>query len=281
MIIYIREIDKKDRISLLEKLKIKLNMILVKVIDEKRIVYIIPKIENERIYKKLNKKIKKYPNCKIVLSKKIKKYESQIECYQIIKGKFVQKSLLHKILQLVLGNLSLQDIYILSKKYESSTVNIIEYFLDKVRTVNIVTNEIQKYKKIEEQIYNEKGIIITVTNNRKKSLKKAKLIINLDLNNEEINKYNINRKSTIINIANEKINGIIGFEGIIINGVQIDLRQDIRDYFIEHKLYGFFENAELYESIREDNIKKEEIRLKELIGNNGIIDYKEIENIKK
>lgn len=279
MIIYIKELE-KEKLSFIEKIKVKLKMIIVKELDDNRKILLIPNIKYSKSFIRLNKKIAQYSNCKILLSKKIKKYEKQIETNRIIKGKIVQKHLIHKILKLVESNLKTSDIYILSKKYDSTTVKMVEYFVEKVKTVNIVTNEIIKYKKLEEQIYNEKGIIMTVSNNKKKSLKKARIIINLDLNNEEIRQYNINRDSIVINIADEKIDKIISFEGIIINNVQIELNAEIREKFVKDNLYEYFENAELYESVVGENIQKEHIRLKELVGNNGIIDFNEIQRVK-
>lgn len=280
MIIYIKELE-KEHLGFLEKIKSKLKMILIRQIDDKRKIFLLPNINDKKTFKKLNKKIKKYPNSKIVLSKKIKKYESEIKNGSIIRGKIVQKNLIHKIVKFVAGNLKLKDIYIISKKYDLITVKLTNYFVEKVKSVNIVTNEIEKYKNLEAQIYNEKGIIITVSNNKKKSLKKANIIINIDMNNNEINKYSINRNSIIINIANEKIDKIAVFEGIIVNNVQVELEESIKELFIKDNLYGYFENSELYEALVEENVKSDKIRLKELIGNNGIISFNEIQKISK
>ncbi len=276
MTIYIKDLE-NEKLTFLEKIKVKLRILLIRQIDDNRKVMLLPNLENEKKIIKINKKISKYPNSKIVLSKKLKKYENQIE-NNIIKGKIVQKAMIHKILKLVATNLKTQDIYILSKKYDLDVVKLSQQYIEKVKTVNIVTNEISKYKKLEEQIYNEKGILITITNNKKKSLKKAKLIINMDFNNEEINKYNICRNSIIINISNNKVDKITAFEGIIVNNVQVELDEQLRNLCINDGLYGFFENSELYESLVGEKIQNDKIRLKEIVGNNGIISFNEIQN---
>lgn len=275
MIIYIKDLE-NEKLSFWEKIKVKLKMLLIRQIDNNRKIMLLPKIEDEKKFLKINKKLTKYPNSKVVLSKKLKKYESKI-CNTIIKGKIVQKVMIHKILKLVATNFKTQEIYILSKKYDLYVVNLSQQYIEKVKTVNIVTNDILKYKKLEEQIYNDKGIIITVTNNKKKSLKKARLIINIDFKNEEINKYNICRNSIIINISDDKINQITGFEGVIVNNVQIELDEQLRKNFIDDGLYGFFENSELYESIAGEKVENNRIRLKEIVGNNGIISFNEIQ----
>ena len=53
----------------------------------------------------------------------------------------------------------------------------------------------------------ENGIIITITNNKKKSLMKSQIIINVDFPKELIDRYRINEYATIINIKEKlKIN---------------------------------------------------------------------------
>ena len=73
---------------------------------------------------------------------------------------------------------------------EVSTENI-KLFAKEFKRVNVVTNHIEKLKKIEENIFDEFGIMITITNNKKKSLKNAKIILNRDFPEELINKFNI------------------------------------------------------------------------------------------
>ncbi len=277
MIIYLKELEK---LKFIEKLKMKLNRLIIRNIDENRKIIIFPIDEKneDKMLKVLNSKIDS--NCKIVISKKLKKLEGKIQG-KIIKGKLVQKALLDKILQLAVGNLKVQDIHIVSQKYSLDVVKIIDYFIEKVKTVNIVTNEIAKYKKLEET-YADKGILITVTNNRKKSLKRANVVINFDMNNEELNNYNVNRNAIIINLADTTIDKITGFEGIIINNVEIELSEEIRKIFTENNLYEYFDNSALYESINNCiDINSKDIRLKEIVGNNGVITYDEINRCKK
>ena len=72
--------------------------------------------------------------------------------------------------------------------------------------MNIVTNNIEKFKKLEDKIM-ENGIMITIGNNKKKSLMKSKIILNIDFPNELINKYMIKEDAIIINVPGKvKIN---------------------------------------------------------------------------
>ena len=72
--------------------------------------------------------------------------------------------------------------------------------------MNIVTNHIEKFKKLEDK-FMENGIMITIGNNKKKSLMKSKIILNIDFPNELINKYMIKDDAIIINVPGKaKIN---------------------------------------------------------------------------
>ena len=83
----------------------------------------------------------------------------------------------------------------------------IKIFAKKYKTVNIVTNHIEKFKKLENDLVEEDGIIITITNNKKKSLMKSHIILNIDFPRELLNKYMIKDDSIIVNIREKvKIN---------------------------------------------------------------------------
>lgn len=154
---------------------------------------------------------------------------------------------------------------------------IIMHIAKKVKTLNIITNHINKCKKLEEYLYNEFGIILNVSNNKRKSLLKSEIIINLDFTEELVNKYTIYEKAIVINI-NDKIDIYSKrFNGININYYKITLPDK---YKIED-----FQNEILYESLiyAKNNyaeiikmIEGDKICIDKLIGNNGIIREKEI-----
>lgn len=116
--------------------------------------------------------------------------------------------------------------------------------------------------------------MIAVSNNKKKSLQKAKIIINFDLKQDEISKYQINRNAVIINLSDNIMKMEKSFNGIIINSMQIaDINYKIRNYYL-------FEYIDLYESyIFEekrlekalDKIEKDNIIIKGLLGERGKI----------
>lgn len=139
------------------------------------------------------------------------------------------------------------------------------------------------------------GILIAVSNNKKKALKRAKYIINVNLNKEELEKYTINRNSIIINIRENVKYNSSSFDGININYFNISCP----DEYIEKleqvgNIEVKFDLVKLYESILLcNNMQKQELEaiyerinedgiyVTELIGNNGPISDEELQKIHK
>ncbi len=124
--------------------------------------------------------------------------------------------------------------------------------------------------------------MLVVSNNKKKSLQKAKIIINFDLRQDTFSNYQINRNAMIINLSDNIIKMEKSFNGIIINSIQIDdINYKIRNYYL-------FEYIDLYESdIIEENkfdkilekIKEDDIIIKGLLGERGKIQNMEYTKI--
>ena len=292
MIIYIKELDKNDRLDELEKYpkfirKMMLgylrstNSFITTNIDEVNQKYLLFS-SNERTFNKINKKIKKKKQetkrkLQVVISEGLKKYSDIITNANIIDGKNTYINHIEEVLEYVIDDvpLELTDVYVLSNSYCNKNVNIIKKISKKVKSINVITNEIRKYEVLEELLL-EEGISITVSNNKKKSLKKAKIIIDLDFNNEEIKKYSIYRNACIINLTANILNEIRGFEGMIINSIDVQLKDEVYIYMKDNNLLGNFKSIELYESYNKDF---EKIEITGLYGNNGIINEKERLNV--
>lgn len=116
--------------------------------------------------------------------------------------------------------------------------------------------------------------MLVLSNNKKKSLKKAKIVINFDMRQDMLSNYQINRNAMIINLSDSIIEMEKSFNGIIINSIQIDdINYKIRNCYL-------FEYIDLYESdIIEENkfnkvlekIKEDNIIIKGLLGKRGKI----------
>ena len=171
-------IEKADKPSWLER---KFNLIKV---QEDTIILPIDKNTNEKqiekIATKTNKIIKKYSTSKkIVLSKEIckeQKYINYLNTYglEIQDGKWLFEILLPEITEYIVNKKKIEktNISIMINDLTDLEFENIKILARKYKSINIVTNHIEKFKKLEKQLQENEGIIITITNNKKKSLMK-------------------------------------------------------------------------------------------------------------
>ncbi len=264
----------------------KTNWILLKKIEENKKIYFIPNIEQKVTYQKIRKKLEKEKTqtqkVQLVLANTIKPYASYFQGYKIIIGRSIYLLCLESIIEKILQEepLALQDVYLLTNSYREQNVRIIKKLAPKVKTMNIITQEIEKYKVLEEMMQ-EQGIILSVANNKKKSLKKAKIIINLDFSEKQLMEYSIFRHSIIINATQEKMTNLKGWNGIIIQTIQIVLEEKLEQWIKENELQEEFTQLEVYESRQEGKIDENKIKIIDLYGNHGKIDEKELRNWQK
>ena len=182
--------------------------------------------------------------------------------------------------------------YIIEKKKikkEETTISIlindlteielenIKILAENYKNLNIVTNHIEKFKKLEDK-FMENGIMITIGNNKKKSLMKSKIILNIDFPNELINKYMIKDDAIIINVPGKAKINRKRFNGLIVNNYEIDFRDYIKSE--ENLLGDEFYLRDVYESrlykkqtfsdIR-NILKKDGVNIKKVYLSNSVL----------
>ena len=189
-------------------------------------------------------------------------YSNQID---VINGRMLFKELIEKIIDKIIKDNKLKKeeitISITANNRDIFIDNLVNKLSGNFKRVNIVTNNINKFIALEERIFNDKGIIITVTNNKRKSLLKSDIILNIDFPEEMINRYTIYDNSIIINIEESIKIKKKRFNGKIINGYKIKLKKD----------------SQIYNDLNQE--KYEEFDLKDLVECYIINNNSEIENI--
>ncbi len=212
---------------------------------------------------------------------KIQLKEKNINIYN---GKILSKYLLYNFVEYIAKqkneNSYSQEISILTNNLSKIDEENIIYFSKNFKRINIVTKSINKFKKLEEKL-EELGIGITITNNKRKSLLKAKIIINLDFDEDMLNSFNINQNAIIIqagkkvNIKSKLFNGIniLDYQ-IIYESEHIDITNEEFKKFDKKLLYESIVGSKKYEDVI-NMIKKDNVRIVNLIGKNGIIQKQE------
>lgn len=200
---------------------------------------------------------------------------------KIFDGKWLEKYLILDILEYIINKKQIikaeTEIAITANEITDLLIEMIKILSKQYKKLTIVTNHIEKLRKIEKEIKEKEGILIILSNNKNKSLLKSQIIINMDFNQELINQYRIYEEAIIIN-AEENIRiDAIRFNGIVINDYEIEIgrkefiwRDGIEKYrqrdLIEAELYV----RDTYKNIRK-KIQKNNIKIKELYGINGIV----------
>lgn len=285
---------------------------------EQGYVFCVPVFEKEKkmekVVQNLLKQIQKAKVDTIVFSNDLinSSFYSQIEKelkqkeYQILNGRrlmnYMNYDIFGYILNLQKTDIKKEELFFLINKDDSLDLQFLSKFVENCKMVNIVTNDLERFKKIQENLYEKENILISVSNNRSKSLKRAKYIFNVNMDQKDIEKYKINRNAMIVNFReNVRYNSNI-FDGICVNYFQINLPDEYIEQFDKNIEIEEFDRTRLYESILMkkieiekkkavmlskselkkrknivmDMIYQDEIKVVGLIGNNGKIDEKEI-----
>ena len=241
--------------------------------------YTIPKFN-----KKLLEKLKEDNIKNIVVAKKDKEnieflnniYSNNMN---IIDGRILFKHLIPEIIEYISNvckiNKNDMQITILANDYSQINIFYINELITEVKSVNIVTNNINRFKQFADRLYNKEAIVVPIMNNKNKSLLNKKIILNIDFSEEQLKKYKMNRKAIIINIENniEKVNRT--FTGVNINNYKLISKKEESE-FEENEIYESYIIMNKIQDIRKIIIK-ENLQIKSFIGNRGEIDISEYE----
>lgn len=274
------------------KCKLKINNILNKRQEQKdgNKVFLSLPIKSEKIkekkIKRLVKQMQKYRIKTVVLSDNLFNIETlKNELYSIniniLDGKYLFKLLTEEVIKYICKktktDIEKMEISILTNDVNNTNNVIIIGLAEKVKMLNIITNHVSEFKTMEEYLLDEKGIVIKISNNYKTALKKTNIIINIDFVEEDINKYSLPSKCVIVNLNSE-----IKIKTKKFNGI------NIIDYNIiippKYKIEGY-NNKFVYESnmlekgyeVAKKQIQEDKIKIKNLIGKNGVINSKEFD----
>lgn len=249
--------------------------------SDDKIEYICYTVQNkeEKTLRKIENIVRKNINTNIILSRRIKEIASNKEntkIYQnvnkIIKNNKESKNIYIDFAREVIKSIierkkqipEEQSLSILIDTKDYNNTQLISKLITQYKMINIVTSNRKQFESLEEEA-EQNFEPISVLNNKRKSLRNAKYILNVDFSGEKIKEYSIDRTAVIFNIADTKIDKLIYFDGNIINNVKLVSN-------------GEFELQDEYDIQREKWIKavREKIEKNEyeLIGNRGNIEIR-------
>ena len=248
---------------------------LFKIIRVVNNTYYIPTI-NEKIKNKLISKLKADG-----VDYAITENEMDLN-YSKLDGKYLLKCAIPEVVdycfKIVNKNAELEEIYVIAENYTKENIKIIETLTEKVKVVNVVTTHLKQFQELEKRL-ERKDIYITVSSNKRKALKNAELIINLDCKN--FNGFNVNKSSIIVN-CNHEFSLNKDFEGVCIEKVNANIKKIMR-IFSENENMNKEElfEAELLKTNEYDEaryiLEKAKMQITGVVGKRGIINVGEFE----
>lgn len=244
-------------------------------------------LEKQKNIKKVINKLIKTEVANVVLSKELCENKELIKALnsnniKIFDGRWLEKYLSIQILEHIIMQKGVKkeetEIAVTVNQITDISIEIIKILAKQYKRITIVTNHIEKFRKIEKELHDKEGILIVVSNNQKKSLLKPQIILNMDFNKETLNKYRINENAVIVNLEGDMKMENKRFNGININDYEIEVgreeviwRQNIRSFRTKDLLEAVLYMKDSFDSIC-TKIKKNKIIIKELYGISGKIE---------
>ena len=241
-------IEETEKIKLLKKISVNQDKIII---NSK-----IDKINNRIKHKIL--RILDINSCNnVIISRKLKNNNNFINflysnSINIVNGKKIHRGLTEKIIEKVCKNNEIlpkeSRISFAINYSEENIIKVIENCSKIFKFISIVSNNIDAFKRIKEKLYNENGIIITISNNRKKAFSKTDIIVNVDFPEEMLNKYDIYDNAVVININEPTKIRKKRFSGKIINDYKISLKKNSNiELELKHEKYKKYDIKDLAE----------------------------------
>lgn len=223
----------------------------------------------------------------VVLSKELFENKDLINALnanniKVFDGRWLEKYISFEILDYVIEQKGLKkqetEIAITTNEITDLSIEIIKVLAKQYKRVTVVTNYINKLRKIEKEIYEKNGILIVVSNNQRKSLLKPQIILNLDFNKEVFNRYKINENALIINLEGDMKILTKRFNGININDYEIEVgkeeniwRENMRNFKNKDLLEAVLYMKDTFQNIR-SKIAQNKVSIKAVFGINGKIE---------
>lgn len=283
MIMYVRQ---SEEIKFLHKV---FNIFKVEKLDDKTIINLpinekSKNKKNEKVIQKLSQYFNNN-NIKIVVLEQTLMENANIKNIiysnniNILDGtrldKFLVYNLVQKIYQYKKTNIQAGEITLLINENDDINVETIIMLAKEIKRLNIITNDIKKFRKIVDYLYKELGILIKLSNNVKTNLRSSDIIVNIDFPEEIVNKLEIPNNAVVLNMPKNINIKSKKFSGINIKAWEIEVPDK---YILERFNTSIMYEASLYtKPVMKvfEQIQNDDIKIKKLIGVNGVINAKE------
>ncbi len=214
---------------------------------------ILPKI-NKRVLKRIDKILRVDVTKNVCISEELKLKENFVNFLNerninILDGRWLFKYLAENVLEFLCFKTDLipeiQEISILTNELNNLIYETIIKLSKRVKNINIITKNINLFKKLEEDVYEESGMILRITNDFKKATLKSNIILNFNFVQELLDKINFGKNSNLVNFEKSLRINQKSFNGKVINFYHINLPEK---YLYNQERFTRFDTSILYES---------------------------------
>ena len=214
---------------------------------------ILPKI-NKRVLKRIDKILRVDVTKNVCISEELKLKENFVNFLNerninILDGRWLFKYLVENVLEFLCVKTDLipeiQEISILTNELNNLIYETIIKLSKRVKNINIITKNINLFKKLEEDVYEESGMILRITNDFKKATLKSNIILNFNFVQELLDKINFGKNSNLVNFERSLRINQKSFNGKVINFYHINLPEK---YLYNQERFTRFDTSILYES---------------------------------
>lgn len=248
----------------------------------------LPKWKKKEKFKQKIEEIRKKEKInQFLFTEEVKNYlgEEVIKKEQCKLHQKINRSFLWEELQYLLKcqgkNTQNIDLYFLVNEYSKEMKEVLSFFALSYKVINILSKNQKYYTRWIERMEEKEQTNFIYSRNYRKSLAKAKIIINIDFTSQDLKKFKLNPNAILFNLSEEKLSFQQVFNGILVTGVGLEADEQKLGIYSELKSFSFEEiylarmdpNLSYEEVIRK--IKKDNVKVKYLKGINGIIDEKE------
>lgn len=222
-------------------------------IDGKKVV-LISKF-NKRVARKLDKIFQIDVTNSVCVCEQLRENKEFIDYLNerkinIFDGKWLFKFLVCDIAEYICNKLELlpetQEISVLVNNPDFLAFENLKKLSQKFKNINVVTKNLRRFEKIENEIYENNGLILNITNNFKKACTNSKIVFNFDFEDKDFGKIRVLGDSIIVNLENKLEVKQSNFKGEIIDFYIINLPLK---YKIVYKKLNNFNSSILYESL--------------------------------
>lgn len=253
-----------------------------------------PKIRenNEKtMFKKIIKEMNLHKVENVLLSKELNQNLNLCHALEeskkyIITGRRMGKALLNKfvleISKYTKCSREKMNVLLLMNEYSLENIDLIELLSKNVKEFNLVSRNYTKYEKTSMKLFEHYGYMINLYNlDTIKDFRRVNLIINLDFTESEIQKIKLPKNSVIISLNNYIKTVKNGFNGIIINDIEVTSVENGNNS--RYRGLALCE-AKIYKPLRKlkDNerlFNSEKFVINGYIGNKGKITEEDFEKI--